>query len=179
MATSGLAAVTALAGIFAGGRVSRQSQDRHLMRDSQSAAYSTFLQEYGKVEIDLREAYAANRPNTADWESFNASLAALSLVAPTDVSAATLPIRAAIEALLILIAREPKVAAEYERVHSTLTQAQIAFVNAARRSLDGKLGQLDFVVGGTPRWGFVAHWLPSAYHRSDPPNPTHPDPTAE
>lgn len=161
MATTSLGAVTTMLGIVAGGFVGRRSQDRQTIRDARSAAYATFLKEFARLEIALREAYTANRPDTADWESFNAALVALSLVAPRDVSAAAEQMASSpIIKLTVLIAREPKIHEEYQQVHEELRQAQLAFVNAARRTLDGSQGPIDWVMGGPPPWSAVKHWLP-------------------
>ncbi|MFD7342663.1 hypothetical protein ACFV98_42965 [Streptomyces violascens] len=161
LATTGLGAATTVLGIVIGGFVGRRSQDRQRVLDTRSAAYATFLREYAKAEIDLREAYTANRPNTVDWDSFNGALVALSLVAPHEVSAAVRPILEALGELCVLIVREPKIAREYQLVHEALSQGQIAFVNAARRSLDSSQGPLDWVMGGPPAWPEVERWLPA------------------
>ncbi|MFF2045107.1 hypothetical protein ACFVVX_32300 [Kitasatospora sp. NPDC058170] len=161
LATTGLGAATTVLGIVIGGFVGRRSQDRQRVLDTRSAAYATFLREYAKAEIDLREAYTANRPNTVDWDSFNGALVALSLVAPQEVSAAVRPILEALGELCVLIVREPKIAREYQLVHEALSHGQIAFVNAARRSLDSSQGPLDWVMGGPPAWSEVERWLPA------------------
>ncbi|MFF3601688.1 hypothetical protein [Kitasatospora indigofera] len=61
LATTGLGAATTVFGIVVGGFVGRRSQDRQRVLDTRSAAYATFLREYAKAEIDLREAQSHRR----------------------------------------------------------------------------------------------------------------------
>lgn len=169
LVTTAAGSAATILGILVGELVGRRGQDRQWARDAQTAAYVKFLQAFAATEIELREAYTAERPNAADWESFNKSLLELSLVATPEVSTAARRITTAIGELAGLVHREPKRAQEYQRVHSEMSQGQLAFVNAARRSLGGSRDPLDWQMGGPPPWREVEQWLPEAEARNDDP----------
>jgi hypothetical protein len=159
LATTGVGAVATILGIVVGGFVGRRSEERKWLRDAKTEASVKFLTEYVRLEIDLREAYNEGRPDTADWEAYNTAVAALSLVASREMSAAVEPMNKAIQEMIILGAGPPD-NVRYERVHALMTQAYLAFVNAARRSLDRRSEPLESPMGGPPPWHMVQRWLP-------------------
>ncbi|HEX2316774.1 MAG TPA: hypothetical protein VHJ17_23715 [Thermomonospora sp.] len=158
--STGGGALATILGVVIGGLLGRRGEERKWVRDTRVEAFVTFLQEYVALEIELREAYNARRPDTADWKSYNASLATLSLIAPREVSAAVEPMNQAVRDMLVLADAPVIDHAEYERVHTAMLRAYLAFVNAARHSLDRRNQPLESLVGGPPPWHMVRRWLP-------------------
>jgi hypothetical protein len=73
LATTGVGAAATIIGIVIGGFVGRRSDERKWIRDARTEAFVTFLREYVRLEIELREAYnvsradAAETPTTPRW----------------------------------------------------------------------------------------------------------------
>jgi hypothetical protein len=159
LATTGVGAVATILGIVVGGFVGRRSEEKKWIRDAKAEAFVRFLGEYVRLEIDLREAYNEGRADTADWQAYNVALVALSLIAPREVNAAVEPMNKAIQEMIVL-GDGPPDHAQYERVHGMMSQSYLAFVNAARRSLNRRSEPLESLVGGPPPWHMVQRWLP-------------------
>jgi hypothetical protein len=160
LATTGVGAAATIIGIVIGGFVGRRSDERKWIRDARTEAYVTFLREYVRLEMELREAYSVSRADAANWDAYNTALVALSLVASRDVGAAIEPMHAPIREMLLLRKAGSSDHATYQRVHASMSRAYLAFVNAARRSVDLRSEPLDSVVGGPPPWHMIEQWLP-------------------
>jgi hypothetical protein len=153
LVSTSVGAVATIIGIVVGGFVGRRSQNQQWLRDTQTAAYGAFLQEFTAVEIELREAYLDDRHNNANWPSFNAALTSLSLVATPDVANAAGDLADAIGRFALLVAdRGPKNRDSLQRIMAELASGQLAFVNAARSSLDGSQQPINRQLGGPPPW---------------------------
>ena len=70
-----------IVGVVAGGVVGRRSENRKWLQETQTSAYERFLQAFGAVEMELREAFLERRRPAVAWGPFNASIQSLSLVA--------------------------------------------------------------------------------------------------
>ncbi|MER6187961.1 hypothetical protein [Streptomyces sp. NPDC001652] len=131
------------------------------LRDTQTAAYGAFLREFTAVEIELREAYLDDRPDNANWP-FNAALTSLSLVATRDVANAAGDLADAIGRFALLVADGgPKNRDDLPRIMAELASGQLAFVNAARRSLDGSQQSIARQLGGPPPWREIEPYAPT------------------
>ncbi|MGW4893877.1 hypothetical protein ACWEQL_16655 [Kitasatospora sp. NPDC004240] len=149
---------TTVLGVLLGASVGRRNQDRQWMRDKKTGAYEAFLQEFTAVEIELRQAYMDDREPDIRWERFNAVLVSVSLVADGDVGAAAARIGELIEQFTLILDGRPKTLAELKEIHSGLVQAQMTFVNAARRSLDPSSGDFSWQLGGPSPWYGIEHF---------------------
>lgn len=141
-------AAATIMGVVAGGVLGRRSQSQQWVRDNQTKTYSTFLQEFTKVEMELRDAYLEDRPAALDWAPWNAALVSLSLVATREVAAAAAELTSGIGQLGLMVDHSPKTREELQEIVSALAAAQLAFVNAARRSLHPSQDPLDWQLGG-------------------------------
>jgi hypothetical protein len=161
LASTSVGAVATVLGIVVGGFVGRRSQNQQWLRDTQTAAYGAFLQEFTAVEIELREAYLGDRPNNVDWPPFNAALASLSLVTTRDVANAAGDLADAVGRFALLVADSgSKNRDDLQRIMGELASGQLAFVNAARRSLDGSQQSIDRQLGGPPPWREIEPYAP-------------------
>lgn len=162
LVSTSVGAVATIIGIVVGGFVGRRSQNRQWLRDTQTAAYGAFLQEFTAVGIELREAYLDDRPNNANWPPCNAALTSLSLVATRDVANAAGDLTDAVGRFALLVAdRGPTNRDSLQRIMAELASGQLAFVNAARSSLDGSQPPIDRQLGGPPPWREVEPHLPT------------------
>lgn len=161
ISTAGGAAATII-GVVAGGVLGRRSQNQQWVRDNQTKTYSTFLQEVTKVEMELREAYIADRPLVFDWAPWNAALVSLSLVATREVAAAAAELTSGIGRFGLMVDRSPTTREELQEIVSVLAAAQLAFVNAARRSLHHSQDPLDWQLGGPPAWHEIEPYAPGS-----------------
>jgi hypothetical protein len=162
LASTSVGAVATILGIVVGGFVGRRSQNQQWLRDTQTAAYGAFLREFTAVEIELREAYLDDRPNNANWPPFNAALTSLSLVATRDVANAAGDLADAIGRFALLVADGgPKNRDDLQRIMAELASGQLAFVNAARRSLDGSQQPIARQLGGPPPWREIEPYAPT------------------
>lgn len=57
---------------------------------------------------------------------------------------------------------------KYERVHASMSQAYLAFLNAARRSLDRRSEPFESLLGGPSPWHMVERWLPPSLTERSP-----------
>ncbi|MGW7103257.1 hypothetical protein [Streptomyces sp. NPDC054838] len=162
LASTSVGAVATILGIVVGGFVGRRSQNQQWLRDTRTAAYGAFLQEFTAVEIELREAYLDDRPNNVDWPPFNAALTSLSLVATRDVANEAGDLADAIGRFALLVADcGPKNRDNLQRIMAELAAGQLAFVNASRRSLDGSQQSIDRQLGGPPPWREIEPYAPT------------------
>ncbi|GAB7035709.1 hypothetical protein AB0G35_15640 [Streptomyces sp. NPDC021749] len=165
--TTGIGAAATILGILIGGVVGRRNQNQQWLRDTQAAAYAAYLREFTAIEIELREAYLDHRPNTADWAPFNAALTSLSLVAAPDVAHAAGDLTDAVGRFALMVADQgPRDRDGLRQIMSDLASGQVAFVNAARRSLDASQHPLNRQLGGPPPWREVEPYVP-APHAAD------------
>ncbi|MFI9243799.1 hypothetical protein ACIGXF_14620 [Streptomyces sp. NPDC053086] len=156
ISTAGGVAATVV-GVIAGGIVGRRGQNRQWLQGTQTVAYERFLQAFGAVEAELREAFLEERqPAPAIWGPFNAGVQSLSLVATREAAAATLELCDVVEDFTLLFhgrhGRQPTDLEQLRPIHSALEEAHLKFVNAARRSLDPSQERLDQTLGGPSPW---------------------------
>lgn len=148
--TTGAVAATVV-GVVVGGVVSRRGQDRHWLRDTQTEAYAAVLREYTRIEFDLRAGYHHGSHAAPDWARWGAALATLSLVASPEVAAAAEGLSSALRRFEIAVTAAQRPTSDELAVFSgQVARAQMAFVNAARRALDGGQRPLDTQLGGPP-----------------------------
>ena len=150
-ATGGITAT--VVGVVAGGFVGRRSQNRQWLQAAQTAAYEKFLQAFGAVEAELREAFLDERRPAVDWGPFVAATHSVSLVADRETSAAAEQMCEIMEDFTILFhGRQPTDLEELRPIHTALGAAHLAFVNAARHCLDRSQDHLDRSLGGPSPW---------------------------
>ena len=138
-------------GVVAGGVLGRRSQSQQWVRDNQTKTDSTFLQEFTKVEMELRDAYVEDRPRRPRLGTVERCPGvARSLVATREVAAAAAELTSGIGQLGLTVDHSPKTREELQEIVSALAAAQLAFVNAARRSLHPSQDPLDWQLGGPP-----------------------------
>ena len=161
-ATGGIAAT--VVGVVAGGFVGRRSQNRQWLQAAQTAAYEKFLQAFGAVEAELREAFLDERRPTVDWGPFVAATHSVTLVANRETNDAAGQLCEIMEDFTILFhGRQPTDLEELRPIHTALGEAHQIFINAARRSLDRSQEHLDKPMGGPSPWRGVE----SFYARPD------------
>jgi hypothetical protein len=142
-------AVVTLVGVFAGGWLAHRSQGRQWFKDTQASAYRNVLREYARTEFDVRRAYLGQLDVTAvDWPRWGAAVTELSLVADEAVLAPA----AALSSILVDMERfvhgGTRDDEQWRALQHSLAEAQLRFVNAARRSLSGAQAPLPGRVGG-------------------------------
>ncbi|MEV0982567.1 hypothetical protein [Streptomyces sp. NPDC049915] len=146
-----------IVGVVAGGVVGRRSENRKWLQETQTSAYERFLQAFGAVEMELREAFLERRRPEVAWGPFNASIQSLSLVANPEAAAAAIQLCDVIEDFTILFHdRQPADLEELRPIHAALEQGHLKFVNAARRSLHPSQERLTQTLGGPSPWRGVA-----------------------
>jgi len=151
-------------GVLAGGIVGRRSQNRQWLQATQTAAYERFLQAFGAVESELRDAFLEERRPDVAWDPLVAASHSVSLVADPATSLAAEQLCDVVEDFDILFhGRQPTDLEELRPIHTALTEAHLKFVNAARRSLDPSLRSLGRSLGGPSSWRGVE----SFYARAD------------
>jgi hypothetical protein len=152
LVTTAAGALFATVGVVVGGIVSSKAQDRQWLRDRQLAAYDELLRQYARFTMDLKRAHADRRPKGYDWAEWSSALVSASLVAPDDVAAAIDGFGRAIDPFLAVAAGDPvghpMTEKEFEQVSVGPAKAQLALVNAIRRSL-GKHEPLTAWIGGS------------------------------
>ncbi|WP_035844669.1 hypothetical protein [Kitasatospora azatica] len=140
-------------GVLAGGIVGRRGQNRQWLQATQTAAYEKFLQAFGAVEAEMREAFLEERRPVVAWDPFVAASHSVSLVADPATSAAAEQLCDVVEDFTILFhGRQPTDLEELRPIHTALTEAHLKFINAARLSLDPSLKRLDRSLGGPSPW---------------------------
>ncbi|GAA0233665.1 hypothetical protein GCM10009539_18730 [Cryptosporangium japonicum] len=138
-----------LAGVLVGGFLTRRGQSQHWRTDTKAAAYRNLLREYARVEFDLRRAYLGTIPVTdVDWSRWGGALTEVSLVADEEVVAALTPVGVALLDIDAQVHSGRRDEVEWESLLRALVAAQVAFVNAARRSLDRAQPDLTLALGG-------------------------------
>jgi hypothetical protein len=146
-------ALSATIGVMVGGMVTRRAQDRHWLRDKQLAAYQELLRHYATFAMVLKRAHWAKSGWDYDWAVWSAALTHASLVAPREVAEEIDRFGTAIGVFLskasVDTRTSPLSEAEFEEAMVGPAQAQMAFVNAVRRSLGRELGAIPFGIGGS------------------------------
>ncbi|MFB7619743.1 hypothetical protein [Kitasatospora sp. NPDC056181] len=151
-------------GVIAGGVTGRRGQHQQWLQGTQTAAYEKFLQAFGAVEAELREAFLDERRPAVDWVPFVAAQHSVSLVADPATSAAAERVCEILEDFTILFhGRQPTDIEELRPIHTALGEAHLSFVNAARCSLAPSQRRLDRSLGGPSPWRGVE----SFYTRPD------------
>jgi hypothetical protein len=152
LVTTAAGALFATVGVMVGSIVSSKAQDRQWLRDKQLAAYDELLCQYARFTMDLKRAHGDRRPKNYDWAEWSAALVSASLVAPDDVAAAIDGFGRAIDPFLAVVAgnpvEHPLTVEEFEWVSIGPAKAQLALVNAIRRSL-GRQKPLEVWIGGS------------------------------
>jgi len=141
-------ALTTLLGVMAGGLLSRRAQERHWMRDAKATAYAAVVREYTRAEFDLRMAFHRRAAPKVDWAQWGGAVAALSLVADDEVVAAASAMGDAFVDLESFVLSGRQDTARWGRLLESLVDAQMRFVNTARRSLDRAQPELHVRLGG-------------------------------
>jgi hypothetical protein len=131
-AFTGGAAAAAASGLLVGA-VSRLQRDRRWLRDRQVAGYAAVLDAYTRIEQELRAAHLAARSPAVDWSSLDSTLTLLSLVASQDVADTAAELA---QACRTVEQRLPGHSGRWPAHADMLVAAQMAFINAARLSLD-------------------------------------------
>ncbi|MFE0172277.1 hypothetical protein ACFWZ2_08150 [Streptomyces sp. NPDC059002] len=139
---------TTLLGVVAGGLLGRRTQTRHWLTDTKATAYAAVLREYTRVEFGLRLAYFDRRPAEVDWAAWSEALTSLSLIAEDEVIMAANDLAQAIAVVGEHAHRGTQDSEQWQRLQTRLAEAQLAFVNAARRSLDRKQPPARARLGG-------------------------------
>jgi hypothetical protein len=147
-------ALSATLGVLVGGMVTRRVQERHWLRDKQLRAYEELFSQYARFMMALRRAHLDRTPVDVDWGAWSVSLTSASLVAPLGVARAIDAFGSAVGVFLDAVStRDPvanpvgeEVLTEASRPAAT---AQLALLNAIRRSMGRSLEELPFYLGGT------------------------------
>jgi hypothetical protein len=148
-------AASATVGVVVGGVVTRRGQDRHWLRDKQLDAYADMLRHYAQFTMEIKRAHADRRGWDYDWGEWSSALVTASLVAPVDVALEIGHFGKAIDSFLERVARNadtishPVTAEEFDQASEAPAQAQVALVNAIRRSLGNERGALPEGLGGS------------------------------
>ena len=139
LVTTAAGALFATVGVVVGGVVTRRAQDRQWLRDKELAAYQKLLAQYARFVMELKRAHAERRGWTFDWAEWSTALVSASLVAPSAVAAAIDNFGTAIDPFLAVAAVDPcthpVTEEEFRRANLGSAKAQLALVNAIRRSL--------------------------------------------
>ncbi|MEU8157301.1 hypothetical protein AB0B94_26890 [Micromonospora sp. NPDC048986] len=154
-------ALSATVGVLVGGMLTRRAQDRHWLRDRQLVAYQDLLREYATFSMILRRAHLGRTAWDYDWGAWSAALMSASLVAPTAVTAEIEKFGHAVQRLLDFAAAVDTTTAplsqeQLEQAMVAPTRAQLALVNAMRRSVGRSQGPLSTWLGGAG--GRPTHW---------------------
>jgi hypothetical protein len=141
--------VTTLLGVVVGGLLGRRSQDRHWFKDTKASAYKALLREYTRVEFDVRRAYLGLiGPTEVDWARWGPAVTELSLVADEEVVAAAQGISDILIRMDRYVHGGQRDEDEWRKFQYVLVEAQMGFVNVARRSLNRAQPALTVRVGG-------------------------------
>lgn len=153
LVTTAAGALFTTIGVLIGGVVTRKAQDRQWLRDKQLAAYQELLGHYATFAMVLKRAHYDRRGADYDWAGWSAALVSASLVAPSAVAEAIDNFGRAIDPFLVAVAGNPAEHAltEEEFAQASLgpAKAQLALVNAIRRSLGKDQGALTVWIGGS------------------------------
>ncbi|MFG2049555.1 hypothetical protein ACGFIW_19240 [Micromonospora sp. NPDC048935] len=154
-------ALSATVGVFVGGMLTRQAQDRHWLRDRQLMAYQDLLREYATFSMILRRAHLGRTGWDYDWGAWSAALMSASLVAPSAVTAEIDKFGQAVQRLLdvstgVDTTTAPLSQEQFDQAMVAPARAQLALVNAMRRSVGRNQGPLSTELGGAN--GRPPHW---------------------
>ncbi|MEV4658861.1 hypothetical protein [Micromonospora sp. NPDC049301] len=147
-------ALSATLGVLVGGVVTRRVQERHWLRDKQLRAYEELFSQYARFMMALRRAHLDRTPVDVDWGAWSVSLTSASLVAPLRVARAIDAFGSAVGVFLDAVStRDPVTNPVDEEVLTEASRpaaaAQLALLNAIRRSMGRSLKELPFYIGGT------------------------------
>jgi hypothetical protein len=146
-------ALSVTVGVILGGVLTRRAQDRHWLRDQQLVAYQELLRQYATFVMILKRAHWAKVGWDYDWAVWSAALTSASLVAPADVAQEIDRFGRAVGEFLTKASVDTRTDAltddEFEQAMLAPGQAQLALVNAIRRSLAREQGELTVWLGGS------------------------------
>jgi hypothetical protein len=149
LVTTAAGAVSATVGVLVGGVVTRRAQDRQWLRDKQLTVYMDLLRHYARFSMEIKRAGEDGRGWDYDWGDWSGTLTAASVVAPAGVATEIDNFGRAVGTFLDRVARAgPVSTAEFEEASVPVGRAQVALVNAMRRSLGKDQGPLTFWIGG-------------------------------
>jgi hypothetical protein len=143
-------AIATILGVLVGSFVGHRTQERHWLRDKKAEVYANFLREYTRVEWDLRRAYLQEQAPQVDWAPWGAASTTISLVADAKVVTAAARIVEQFLRIEAFVRHGKRQDAEWQRLTAQLVEAQLGFVNAARRELDRSQPALQERIGGPP-----------------------------
>jgi hypothetical protein len=154
-------ALSATIGVIVGGMLTRRAQDQHWLRDKQLVAYQDLLREYATFSMILRRAHLGRTSGDYDWGPWSAALMSASLVAPVTVADQIDKFGQAVNGFLHATAgvdttATPLTEDQFDRAMVAPARAQLALVNAMRRSLGRDQGLLAVWLGGA--MGDPPHW---------------------
>ncbi|GAB3858178.1 hypothetical protein GCM10029963_57430 [Micromonospora andamanensis] len=146
-------ALSATVGVLVGGMLTRRAQDQHWLRDRQLVAYQDLLREYATFSMILRRAHLGRSGWDYDWGAWSAALMAASLVAPIAVATEIDKFGQAVRRFLDATAEVDTTTAplsqeQFEQAMVAPARAQLALVNAMRRSVGRHQRPLPVWLGG-------------------------------
>ena len=146
-------ALSVTLGVVMGAILTRRAQDRHWLRDKQLAAYQDLLRQYATFAMVLSRAHGAKTGWDYDWAVWSAALASASLVAPLEVAEEIDSFSVVVGAFLEKASVDTVTAAlsadEFRQAMLAPGKAQLALVNAIRRSLGKNEKPLTMWLGGS------------------------------
>ena len=153
LVTTAAGALFTTVGVIVGGVITRKAQDRQWLRDKELAAYQELLGQYARLAMERKRAHDDRRPQDYDWAEWSVALVSASLVAPSAVAAAIDSFGSAVNSFLAMTAsdpiKHPLTGEEFRRANLGPAKAQLALVNAIRRSLGRDKDALQVFMGGS------------------------------
>jgi hypothetical protein len=153
-------ALSATIGVIVGGMLTWRARDRHWLRDKQLDAYQALLREYATFSMILRQAHLGHTGWEYDWSLWSQALMSASLIAPVTVVDEIDKFGQAVNGFLNATAVDTSARSlskeQFEQVMVAPAKAQLALVNAMRRSLSRDQGPLAVWLGGA--MGDPPHW---------------------
>jgi hypothetical protein len=128
-------AIAAAVGALIGAGVAGRRREWQWLRDRQADGCAAVLAEHARIELELRTAHHL-RPPVVDWTSWHAAVTALTLTASQEVVDAATDLTETLVAVERQVGDGPGYDQSWPALRDVLIAAQMAFVNAARRSLD-------------------------------------------
>jgi hypothetical protein len=135
-------AVSATVGVVVGATLTRRALERHWLRDKQLGAYEELMRQFATFAIILKRAHWARSDWAYDWAVWSAALTSASLLAPAEVveeidrfanTIGTFLDKAAGDTTTDFLSED-----EFQQAMVAPAAAQVALVNAIRRSLGEK-----------------------------------------